>query len=280
MKSIPKKIFYFFQIIRPLNVLMVGISVFFGAWIAGFPGFNVNFVLAMVSAMFICAGGNTHNDYCDLNTDSVNKPYKVLPAGKITPNEAYVLWIITSIAGIILSIRIGYIHFCIATTTGILLYLYNIRLKNTIFWGNFTVSIITGLAFIYGGFISSDKKIAFVPAIFSLFFHFGREVVKDLEDKYGDSVSGINTLATRYHFTIPFLFIFFSFIFLVISTIIPYLYLGFSLTYLIIVVVGVDVILLLLLIILFLDRTKRNLNRVSMILKADMFIGFIALYFR
>jgi len=274
------KLYYFLRIIRPLNVIMTGMAVFFGSWISDLRAVDSRIIAAIISAMLICTGGNALNDYFDCDVDKINKPEKLLPSGKVNRQEAFVIWLIASCTGIILSFIAGYINSSIAFITVFLLYIYNRKLKRTVFWGNFTVSVITGFAFLYGGVIAPKKELSLLPAFFSLLFHFGREIIKDLEDKTGDSEKGITTLATQYGFIVSFTFIAVSFGMLSVLTILPFFYLDFSLLYLVIVVGGVDLVLVSALLFLYLDRSKKNLNRLSFILKLDMCVGFLALYFK
>jgi len=259
---------------------MAGIAVFFGAWVAELNIIDSRLAYAVISAMLICAGGNSLNDYFDYSIDTINKPDKPIPSGKVHRNEALWLWLVTSISGLLLGFILGNLYFIIALITTVLLYAYNKKLKRTILYGNLTVSFITGLAFVYGGLLGINKIIAFVPAAFSLLFHFGRELVKDLEDKYGDSVEGISTLATSCSWHVSYSFIFLTFTLLIISTLLPYFLLKFSIVYFGIVIIGVDLILLITLIVLYFHRTKRSYRRLSILLKAGMLVGFLALYFK
>ncbi|OPX31853.1 MAG: hypothetical protein B1H40_03350, partial [Candidatus Latescibacteria bacterium 4484_181] len=46
----------------------------------------------------------------------------------------------------------------------IAVFLYSLRLKRTAFWGNFTVSLLCGLVFVYGGVCVGKPKATLIPA--------------------------------------------------------------------------------------------------------------------
>ena len=58
------------------------------------------------------------------------------------------------------------------------------------------------------------------------------------------------------------------------------MYLDYSITYFYIVLFGVDIILIVVYISMILNKTEKNLRRLSAVLKADILIGLIALYFK
>jgi 4-hydroxybenzoate polyprenyltransferase len=79
-----------------------------------------------------------------------------------------------------------------------LLYLYSLKLKQSIFWGNLTVALLSALPILemYVFFKPFGLEIEFIAyALFAFLTSLIREIVKDKEDAEGDLKSGINTLA-------------------------------------------------------------------------------------
>ncbi len=254
------------------------LSISMGALVGGSlrPAYLV--LLAALSGGFITAAANTINDFFDLEIDSVNKPHRPLPAGLVSPvrarNWAFLLFAI----GIALSIFIRPLAFGIAVFSSLLLFLYSYRLKRTVLWGNLTVSLISGIAFVYGGIAVNHVEMAFIPAVFAFFFHFGREVLKDLEDVPGDKKDNVKTFPISHGLNPTRWLISAIFLLLIFLTFIPYIAGIFGRIYLLIVLVGVDLFLIYVIASLWRDASIRNLHRLSEALKVDMLVGLLAIF--
>lgn len=263
---------------RPLNCLLAGVSILIGGIVTGSIGPVLNLVLAAVSGMLICAGGNSINDYFDIEIDKINKPLRPLASGMITPTHAFIFSLLLFISGFILSFFINVTCIIIAGITSVLLYLYSSKLKRTVLFGNAAVAFISGLAFVYGGVAVGNIGKALIVGIFALLYHFAREIVKDVEDKKGDSSAGIKTYPIIYGNRAALLLISFILILLIIVTIIPYFLDIFSIYYLIIVVVGVDLFLIYVIVSIWHDHGVKNLTRLEVMMKINMLIGLAAVY--
>jgi len=268
---------YFFQLSRPINVLIGMLSILVGALVAGSFSPFLNVVLACLSGGLITAAANSINDYYDIAIDRVNKPHRPLAAGKILPRNAQLFAILLFILGSIVGLFIRPLAFFIAFSTSILLYLYSYHFKRTVLWGNFIVSSITGLAFIYGGVAVYKLQIAIIPASFAFLFHFGREVLKDVEDLKGDQLDNAKTFPILYGLNPARWLISVTFLLLIFLTFLPYIYNIFGQIYLLTVFIGVDLFLLFAIYSIWRDPSKENLHRFSERLKIDMFVGLLAI---
>lgn len=281
------KIFAYLKLTRPQNNLIAALSVLVGALVSKDMEFWWGVTFACLSAFFISAGGNCLNDYFDIEIDKINKPFRPLPRGEISPKSA--LWFsgFLFFVGLCMSFFIAQAEACgyhkslsvvIATTAIIFLIFYGHTLKRTLFWGNFTVSFVSALAFIYGGITTKDFKLSLIPAIFAFLFHMGREIVKDAQDFEGDLSLNVSSLPIRFgiRFSLTLTTVIFSF--LIFLTLLPYIFHIFSLPYLIIVILGVDLVLLYVVWSMWKDPSVSNLGRLSTILKMDMFLGLAAIY--
>lgn len=224
------------------------------------------------------AGANSVNDFFDLDIDRINKPNRPLPSGLVTPGQAHQFSLILFGSGIFLSIFIHLLGFFIALGSSLLLYLYSYRLKRIVLWGNLTVAFLTGLAFVYGGLAVNRTGPAAIVGIFALFFHLGREIIKDTEDMEGDRSQGIKTLPIEYGVKTALIWVTVILAALMGLTLIPYLINIFTLIYLIVVMVGVDLFLVYVIISMWKNPAPKNLGRLAVLMKADMFIGLIAVY--
>lgn len=273
-----EKITAFLIIIRPINTLIGILSIFIGAFITGTIQPLEKVLLACLSGGLIQGGANSINDYFDLEIDQINKPYRPLPAGKLARGEVFVFSIILFLGGILLGAMVNQIALGIALFSAILLFTYSAKLKGSILWGNLAVSLVTGLAFIYGGIAVNRFHQSLIPAGFSFLFHFGREIIKDVQDEEGDRANQIVTFAIRYGARISMRFITAIYILLIFLTFLPYFYGIYGLGYFIVVLIGVDAVVGGCLITMWRNPVPKTLGKISNILKADMLIGLLAIY--
>ena len=268
----------YLKLTRSQNNLIAAISVLVGALVAGDIEHWWGVAFACISAFFISGGGNCLNDFFDVEIDKINKPFRPLPKGEIPKRSALWFALFLFLVGLCVSLLIRPLSVVIATAAIIFLIFYNHTLKRRLFWGNFTVSFVSALAFVYGGITTKDFKLSLIPAVFAFLFHMGREIIKDIQDLKGDLFLNVASLPTRFglRFSLSFTTIIFSSLMLLTS--LPYLFNIFSLVYLIVVILGVDLVLLYVLWSMWKDSSTSNLGRLSIILKIDMLLGLAAIY--
>jgi len=265
-------------LIRPHNCVLAGLSIFIGGVVTGSMQPAARLLLAALSGFLICAGGNSINDYFDIEIDRINKPNRPLPSGIITPIKAFVFSLILFISGFAVSFFINISCIIIAGITCLLLYFYSRNFKRMILVGNAVVALLTGLAFVYGGVAVGNVYKAGVVGVFALFYHFAREIIKDIEDKKGDSSEGVKSYPVKYGDKAALLLTSIILILLIGVTIIPYFLGIFSVYYLIIVAAGVDVFLVYVMVSMWSDRGVANLRRLEILMKINMLVGLLAVY--
>ncbi|NIR50052.1 MAG: hypothetical protein GWN61_13755 [candidate division Zixibacteria bacterium] len=268
------------QLSRPINTLITGLSVLVAVIITGKLTPVSALILACLSAGLIAAASNTINDVFDIEIDRVNKPLRPLASGKLSKNSAQVVALIEYFIGNVLALFISTDMFLFAFLFSILSFLYSAYLKRTILWGNFAVSFISAAAFIYGGLAVNRPLVAVIPAGFAFFFHFGREIIKDLEDIKGDTLGNARTLPIRFGPGPCIALIWVNFIILILLTILPYGMGWYGGLYFLIVVVGVYPVILYALITILKNTQPAHLGFLSNLLKADMLVGLLAIYLR
>ena len=96
----------FFNLIRWQNLVLI-ILVQVLIKYALFDAFNVftkltlfNFILLVLATVFIAASGNIINDIYDVETDTINKPEKVIVGKSISEKAASNLFIAFSLVGV------------------------------------------------------------------------------------------------------------------------------------------------------------------------------------
>ena len=174
---------------------------------------DLQFGLLILSTVCIAAGGYIINNIFDVDTDSENKPEKVIIGNTISETVAYNLYIGFTIVGVGIGFYLSNVIdkpsfaslFIIIATT---LYFYSTNLKQSLLIGNIIVALLLSLSVLIIGIfdlyplINEENKpimgllfgILLDYAIFAFMVNFIREIVKDLEDVEGDSAQGMNTL--------------------------------------------------------------------------------------
>jgi len=268
----------YLQLIRPVNVAIGAVSIFLGAFITGTVQPLMKVLLACASGGLITGGANAINDYFDVEIDRINKPHRPLASGRIRPRDAIRFAIVLFAVGLLLSLAINPAALAIATFATGMVALYSAKLKGTVLWGNVTVSAVSALAFLYGGVAVGRVGAAWIPAGFALLFHFGREIIKDVEDGEGDRRGHALTLPVKYGERAALSVATAVFVALIGATLLPYLVRIYDSLYLAVVLLGVDTVLLFVIVSMWRNPAPRNLGRLSNLLKADMVVGLVAIY--
>ncbi|OGC85478.1 MAG: hypothetical protein A2W07_03795 [candidate division Zixibacteria bacterium RBG_16_43_9] len=266
----------YFKLTRFQNNLITFISVLLGGFAGGVSSWG-KLLLAALSASLISAGGYVLNDYFDLEIDKINRPLRVLPKGDLSPKKALIFSISLFVMGFILSFFLKPGSIGIALVAIIFLFLYSAKFKREFLIGNVTVSIISALAFIYGGVFSKNPEISLIPAILAFLFHMGRELIKDMEDLEGDQALRSETFPIAYGIKNSQFLASTIFLVLIILTIFPYKLKIFSIYYLILVLM-MDFVLFYIILSLWNNPSRENLGSLSRLLKFEMLLGLLAIF--
>lgn len=267
-------------VIRPVNVLMTFVSVMvvlFVSTAGSMVGAWQPAVLAALSASLICAGANVINDVFDVEIDRINKPGRPVASGALTVRAARIYWMLLSVIGVTCSVWINWGCVSIALSAAVVLFAYSACLKQTPLWGNLTVSALTGLAFLYGGLAIGRLRDALWPALFSVLFHFGREILKDVEDIEGDVARGARTFPIAFGRTNALILTTAVFLAVMWATLIAFLTGFYEWPFMLVVGVTVYPVLVYSTWSMWRDTTPANLHRLNNMLKADMAAGVIAI---
>jgi len=274
-----KKISGYFQIIRGINFLITFASILVAGMICADNGFvNNKIIYAAIAGAFVGSAGNIINDYFDISIDIINKPNRPLPSQKISKNEALAFYFILNFSAIILSVKINIISIIIVFASIISIFFYSYKLKKIPLVGNFVVSFFTALAFVFGGAAVENISNSIFPAIFALLINMIREIVKDMEDIEGDIKSEVFTFPAKYGVLKTIILIKSLMTILILATTIPFLIKHYSIEYFIIVMMTVNIACIYLMKSIAEDQSKKNLKRMSKLLKINMIFGLLAIY--
>ena len=180
------------RIIRPVNALMGFVATYISALVGiGLNIIHSNFLVlstfAGICVFLVISAGNIINDISDADTDKINHPERPIPKGEIRIRDAWIVsdafFIIAAIlAGILLSLIAGIVVIvAIAVLVG-----YEMKLKGTGLPGNFAISILVGMIFIFGGIAVNSVSRMVLLFLMAFLTNSAREIIKDVQDMKGD----------------------------------------------------------------------------------------------
>ena len=196
-----KQILHYFNIIRPLNVLISGVTVFIAGYLLDYQIQNQLILIISLIVMSFCSFANIINDLFDIETDKINNPQKNFINLKFNQYQTLIILIIFSITPLILAHiyfpnkALYYLYIIL-----LLIIIYTPYLKGIPLIGNITISFIISSVFIITELVlyNSISKILFYPTLLTFLLTLIREIIKDVDDLKGDLNAGINTFPTVY----------------------------------------------------------------------------------
>lgn len=304
------KIAAFFRLIRYPNLLIIIATMYLIRWAVILPILKVNnfqlqfsefqFVLLVLSTVFLSAGGYVINDYFDRKADMVNRPKTVIVGTIIKRRSAMAIHIVLNVLAVItgfylaFSIGLPNLGLIFIIISGIL-WFYSTTYKRQLLIGNLIVSVLVALVPLivllfevpllnraYGnimagmgasfhyltGWILGFSGFAFLTTL-------TREIVKDVEDFEGDQAFGRQTLPVVIGLRLTKLII----IMLLLVTIVAVFYIYFvyltdriTLWYMLITLI---IPMTLGIIFTLKAKNKNNYHRLSTLLKAIMLAGIL-----
>lgn len=277
----PAKLKSVIQIIRPVNFLISFLSIVVACLICSKDqsGFNpLEILYAALSGSIIAAAGNVINDILDLEIDRINRPHRVLPSGKMSKKEAYIFYLGLNLSAIFLAGHLSSPAFLIVVVSAFIVFFYSLSFKKIPLFGNIVVALMTALTFIFGGVVVGNLVASIIPATFAFIVNLIREIIKDIEDIEGDSRNSVFTFPAKHGISeaITIVVVLTSILFLL--TFIPFVLNYYKIEYFVIVMISVNLISVYFLKSLLKDQSKKNLGRLSALLKIGMVCGLLALY--
>ena len=184
----------YFNIIRPLNVVVGSLTILVSSLITKYNGSMNNVIFATLVVAFYTVGANTLNDYLDYKIDKINRPDRPITSGRILRKHALIVSILTFIIGTIIALQLNTNSQLVSIGISLpLIISYNIKLKKLPLIGNIVVAIVLALSFIYAGLAFSNLSPLILPAVLAFGLTLIRELVKDMADIIGDKSVGLKT---------------------------------------------------------------------------------------
>ncbi len=217
----------FFRLIRWPNLVFIALTQALFYYCILLPSFQAGsplrenilapryLLLLSLSSVFIAAAGYIINDYFDLDIDRINKPERAVIDKTIRRRSAILWhWALSGVGiaiGAYLSWKIKNVFVVLSDVACVLLlWFYSTTFKKKLLLGNILISFLTAWVILvlylcefrlhrfvnpdYHGALSRIYKFAIVYASFAFVISLVREVVKDMEDREGDSRYGRRTM--------------------------------------------------------------------------------------
>ena len=185
------------RLVRFTNLLIAAAGVLAGGWIA-LGAFDLPKLLwfAALSGLALGAAGNAWNDICDTAADRLNRApeQRPLTAGGIRRGTADLIVFLGSLVGLAAAALVSGRQVIAALVALAVMLAYSPRLKPLPAVGNIAVALIAGLPPFYGALAVGAPAAGVVPWVLAAWLHLAREIVKDVEDETGDRAIGRRTL--------------------------------------------------------------------------------------
>jgi len=273
------KFYYYFLLIRPLNVFVSALAMIISAAILNRLNESLTIALVTLVVMVFTAAANSINDVIDLEIDKINRPLRPIPSKNINKNRAllfsFILFLIGSILCLQLSSSAQFIGIVIAIP---IMIVYSTNLKSKPLIGNITVSLIIGLSFLFCGAAFGNITPMWTPGLLAFGLTLIREITKDIADFDGDFSAKYNTYPIKYGIksTVKLIAIFSCSICL--FALLPYFNNTYNFWYLIILVIGVELPLIVVVFLLVNNPSISSAIYSSKILKFSTIMGLAAIY--
>jgi 4-hydroxybenzoate polyprenyltransferase len=140
----------YLQLTRPANLVTAITDILAGMAIAQFTFSSFSPALLVVSTLGLYGGGVVMNDVFDAKLDSIERPERPIPSGKVPLSSATVLGISLLLLGILAATMFSLQSGMIAVIVALLTILYNRFAKHHVFFGPLTMGMCRGGNLILG----------------------------------------------------------------------------------------------------------------------------------
>jgi len=155
-------------------------------------------ILGFLTLFFISGSANISNDYFDREVDQINLSTRPLPSGRISIRELWALFSLFTISGFITAVFLGTTVLIIVIVLWAVALLYNMKFKESGFFGNLCVAFCLGMIFVLAGVLVDNLNgTLIIFAFLAFFFDLGEEIACDALDMAGDEVRSTRSIAKK-----------------------------------------------------------------------------------
>jgi geranylgeranylglycerol-phosphate geranylgeranyltransferase len=200
MATLAQKASALLELTRPSKPIVAALCTLLGAYLAvpaselwGGRAFAAAAVVGLITAF-----GLVINDCCDVAVDSIAKPQRPIPSGRVSLRQARLFaWILAAMA-LVVGALLGRDLALIAAAAIALGAAYSYRLKSTLILGNASVGLLVAASLVYGALsVGQVTRSVWMAALISLPYILAQEALFNLEDVDEDRMAGLRTTATR-----------------------------------------------------------------------------------
>lgn len=194
-------LFNYIRVTVPYYIPIAIMGAFLGITASG-GIFSYSILTAFLSLGLLVAAFNTLNCVIDVNVDKINKPYRPIPAGKISRKNALIYSLILYASCLISAYQLTLEFFLIILASAILTISYSIpkvRFKKRFLINNLTGGVFYGLLCPLAGWaLTPINPIPIYLIIFVFLLSLSLSVTKDFEDVIGDKAYAIKTIPATF----------------------------------------------------------------------------------
>lgn len=209
VKYVPQRLRGYADLLRPFTLLAPAVGGICGALMASgfnhFSRFEVMIIVHGVGTLVLINGAsNALNQVYDAEIDSINKPYRPIPSGIVTKDEArtiaYFLYFFALFRACMLNFDFAALVLIIMCIT-VVYSVEPIRLKKRLWLSNIAIAFCRGML----GFVAAwclfghiTDKVPWIVGSVMFIYLFGATTTKDFPDVNGDREYNIKTLPVVY----------------------------------------------------------------------------------
>jgi geranylgeranylglycerol-phosphate geranylgeranyltransferase len=152
---------------------------------------------AAIVVGLVTAFGFAINDCRDVHVDTLGRPQRPIPSGRISAGSAYAFaWLLAGAAlAVSATLGLGAALFTLSAT--LMSAAYSYRLKDTVLLGNVAIGLLVAAVLVFGAMIAGELTPAvWIAAAMTFPYLVAQEALFNLEDQDEDARAGLRTTAT------------------------------------------------------------------------------------
>jgi geranylgeranylglycerol-phosphate geranylgeranyltransferase len=244
------KLFAHLETMRPYTVAWCGLVSLVGTCVTlgNFPSISTA-LLVLFIPMIGWIAGLYLSDYLDRNLDSIQKPHRPIPSGRIKPKEAIIVGAFFALAGFFLTFFLTLYNVILVFVVAVLVFFYTNISKSHGFSGNVNRGLVTMAAYFFGIFatgvsLSSLPPYVWLLSIVFLFHDTNSNLVGAIRDIEGDKKGGYQTIPVKYGVKISiYISLLLTAVWLSLSLILPFYYHFLTIQFYLMMIVDIAILL-------------------------------------
>jgi geranylgeranylglycerol-phosphate geranylgeranyltransferase len=235
---------------RPYTVTWCGLVSLVGTCVTlgYFPSISIALLVLFIPMMGWIAGLYL-SDYLDRNLDSIQKPHRPIPSGRIKPKEAIIVGALFALTGFFLTFFLTLYNVILVFVVAVLVFFYTNVSKSHGFSGNVNRGLVTMAAYFFGIFATGVSLSSLPPYVWLLSIVFlvhdtNSNLVGAIRDIEGDKEGGYRTIPVKYGVKISiYISLLLTAVWLPLSLILPLYYHFLTIQFYLIMIIDTTILL-------------------------------------